>query len=138
MHAPADGRWRRSVRWFAGAAAATFLINLVFTIWAAARVKDVVNGVGVLQDRARCDTVKSVNTGLHVIINALSAVMLAGSNFCMQYLSAPTREQVDKAHRSGRWLDIGVTSLRNLTQVGGRNLGLWLVLGLSSVPLHLL
>ena len=124
--------------WFACAAAVTFLINFIFTIWAATRVKNVVDGVGVLQDHAKCAEIKSLNTGAHVLINALSAVMLAGSNFCMQCLSAPTRKQVDRAHRSGRWLDIGVTSVRNLFRVGWRNFGLWLVLGLSSVPLHLL
>ena len=110
MKTPTDGYWRRSVHWFASAAAATFLINLVFTIWAATRVTDVVDGVGVLQGRMSCGGAKQLNTGFHVLINALSAVMLAGSNFCMQYLSAPTRAQVDAAHEltartlgSGPW-----------------------------------
>jgi len=131
-------RWRRSVYYFTAATAATFLINLVFTIWAGTRVKDVVGGVGVLPDHGGCQEIKSLNTALHILINALSAVMLAGSNYCMQCLSAPTREQVDAAHRRGRWLDIGVTSLRNLAQVGWKSLGLWLILCFSSIPLHLL
>jgi hypothetical protein len=138
MQSSATGRWRRSVYWFSGATGAVFTLNLIFTIWAATQLKEVVNGIGVLLDYKSCASIKSLNTGLHVLINALSALLLAGSNYCMQCLAAPNRQQVDEAHRSGRWLDIGVTSLRNLFRLGWVNLSLWVVLGISSVPLHLL
>ena len=55
----------------------------------------------------------------------------------MQRLSAPTRDEVDTAHRRRKWVDIGVPSFRNLLLINRwRTLG-WLVLGASSLPLHL-
>lgn len=56
----------------------------------------------------------------------------------MQRLSAPTRREVDDAHKKYQWLDIGVPSVRNLLFINRwRTLG-WLVLAVSSLPLHLL
>ena len=55
----------------------------------------------------------------------------------MQRLSAPTRDEVDNAHRRHKWVDIGVPSFRNLFFISRwRTLG-WLVLAASSLPLHL-
>lgn len=56
----------------------------------------------------------------------------------MQCLSAPTRKEVDKAHAKGKWLDIGVPSVRNLTNIAKPRVGMWLGLGLTSLPLHLM
>lgn len=56
----------------------------------------------------------------------------------MQCLSAPTREEVDEAHAKGKWLDIGVSSVRNLTSIPKSRLGMWVGLGLTSLPLHLM
>jgi hypothetical protein len=78
------------------------------------------------------------NTMFHVLINALSTLLLAGSNYTMQVLSSPTRLDVDKAHAEGQWLDIGILSPRNLRIIPRRRAVLWLILGLSSIPLHLL
>ena len=61
-----------------------------------------------------CERVRQINVGVHLVINLLSTTMLSSSNYCMQCLSAPTRNEVDKAHAHGIWLDIGVPSLRNL------------------------
>jgi hypothetical protein len=55
----------------------------------------------------------------------------------MQVLNAPTRSECDKAHARGDWIDIGVTSLRNIAKVTWPRRVLWLLLGLSSVPIHL-
>lgn len=56
----------------------------------------------------------------------------------MQCLSAPTRKEVDEAHAKGKWLDIGVPSVRNLTSIPKLRLGMWVGLGLTSLPLHLM
>jgi hypothetical protein len=97
------------------------------------------NGVGVLSEETSCAQAKTINTGVHVLINVLSTILLAGSNYCMQCLSAPTREQIDEAHRQSRWVDVGVPSIRNLFYTASRgNLILWLLLCFSSLPLHLL
>lgn len=56
----------------------------------------------------------------------------------MQVINAPTRSECDKAHARGDWLDIGITSLRNISRVTWPRRMLWLLLGFSSVPIHLL
>jgi hypothetical protein len=55
----------------------------------------------------------------------------------MQVLNAPTRSECDEAHAQDKWLDIGITSLHNLTRITWPRRVLWLLLGLSSVPIHL-
>lgn len=56
----------------------------------------------------------------------------------MQLLVSPTRREVNKAHNKGRWLDIGVPSIRNLRSISPIRVVIWVVLGLSSLPLHFL
>lgn len=78
------------------------------------------------------------NTALHVLINALSTTLLAGSNYTMQVLNSPTRKDVDVAHAKGQWLDIGILSPHNLRKLPWKRTALWYTLALSSIPLHLL
>jgi hypothetical protein len=73
-----------------------------------------------------------------LLINALSTILLSASNYTMQCLSAPTRSEVDDAHSTGKWLDIGVPSVRNLGRIARKRVILWWLLGASSLPLHLL
>ncbi|KAK2765090.1 hypothetical protein FQN54_008789 [Arachnomyces sp. PD_36] len=47
--------------------------------------------------------------GLHLVINVLSTVILAATNYCMQCLGAPARADIDKAHAQRRWLEIAST-----------------------------
>lgn len=77
------------------------------------------------------------SVGLHIVINILSSALLSASNFTMQVLNAPTRSECDKAHAQGHWLDIGITSLHNITKIKWPRSVLWLLLGVSSVPIHL-
>ncbi len=133
-------RWQKSVLWFCAGSLASFIANLTFTIWAMRRAgSNIQNGVGVLAEETSCARAKTINTGIHLLINVLSTILLAGSNYCMQCLTAPTREQVDEAHRESRWVDVGVPSIRNLLETAsGGNVLLWVLLALSSLPLHLL
>lgn len=55
----------------------------------------------------------------------------------MQCLGSPTREEVDKAHSKGRFLHLGVPSIHNIRGIGFSRKLLWLSLGLSAFPLHL-
>ncbi|KAF2969729.1 hypothetical protein GQX73_g3813 [Xylaria multiplex] len=56
----------------------------------------------------------------------------------MQILNAPSREEIDAAHREGTWLEIGVTSARNILKVSKFKAYCWLGLLFSSIPIHLL
>jgi hypothetical protein len=85
-----------------------------------------------------CTTAERWTTGLHLFINLLGSVLLGATNYCMQRLVAPTRRELDAAHASRKWLDIGAPSVRNLFLIGKGRVALWTLLGLSSWPLHLL
>ena len=85
-----------------------------------------------------CSKTEKISTGLHVIINLLSTLLLGASNLCMQLLAAPTRSEIDRAHQKFIWLDIGAPSFRNLRHVGRERLVICAVLGISSIPLHFL
>lgn len=126
--------WRFGVLNFATWASVVFLINFIVTIWGSVAHRE---SQSVLSE-GDCHDVKTLNSGIHILINILSTILLSGSNYCMQCLSAPTRGEIDKEHAAQRWLDIGVPSLRNLRRISRRRLILWLLLGLTSLPLHLL
>lgn len=53
-------------------------------------------------------------------------------------MSAPTRDEVDRAHNQNFWLDIGIPSVRNLRRLDQKKALLWILLVVSSLPLHLL
>jgi hypothetical protein len=125
--------WRSGALSFATFASVVFFANLVLTIWGSSYG----GGSGVLRD-GDCEDIKRWNSGLHVVINMFSTILLGGSNYCMQCLSAPTRKEVDRAHAQGRKLDIGILSYRNLTRISRKRAFLWLLIGFSSLPLHLL
>ncbi|KAF2175728.1 hypothetical protein K469DRAFT_743214 [Zopfia rhizophila CBS 207.26] len=125
--------WRFGAINCAISATIVFLINFIVTIWGSVH-KNANPGIMLEGD---CEQVRRMNTGLHFLINLLSTILLSSSNYCMQCLSAPTRKEVDKAHAEGTWLDIGVPSIRNLRYISKQRVILWLVLGLSSLPLHL-
>ena len=129
------------------------LINIVFLIWSLTNYGHT-DGIGYLY-RGSCATVNQMSTGVHVVINILSTILLSGSNFCrffqnrkfiirlirftgMQRLSAPSRADLDAAHSKSIWLDIGIPSVKNLGYIPWRRAMLWWLLGLSSIPLHLL
>ena len=75
---------------------------------------------------------------LHFVINVLCTALLSASNYCMQCLSAPTRQDIDKAHAQKKWLDIGIPSVRNLRSITWKHITLWWLLAISSIPLHLM
>lgn len=117
-------------------AALIFLINLTST--AVLRWKWGSNNDINELFQGDCSRTEKISAGLHVIINLLSTLLLGASNMCMQLLAAPTRSEIDKAHKDFVWLDIGMPSLRNLRYIGKERLVIWIILGISSIPIHLL
>lgn len=128
--------YRAGARLATAIAICSLLINLIVSIWAGARwgfkdaIIEVYNG--------DCRRAESINTWVHLFINVLSTLLLSASNYCMQCLSAPSRQDIDKAHAKKRWLDIGVPSVRNLRNIPIKKVLVWWSLGISSVPLHLM
>lgn len=113
-------------------------INLFITIFLACK-----NGfdqnLGDLYTR-NCEDMEIINLVVHLLINVISSIVLAASNFCAQLLVAPTRAEVTSAHKNGDWLDLGAPSFRNLFRgrIATRRRLLWAILAFSSAPLHLL
>jgi hypothetical protein len=117
------------------------IINLSITVFAMSkRNTEQQNFVDVIPPNGKwsCDQVRQYNRWMHFGINALSITLLGASNYCAQLLVAPTRSEVNKAHRNRTWLDIGVQSTRNLRKTNVRRRYLWILLMLTSGLLHLL
>jgi hypothetical protein len=139
---PNPKTWWKRVGWPVGAlgsatmASVALLVNTIVVIWTV-RAFGIHEGVAQVF-AGNCRKAERINTFLHLGINAVSTMLLSGSNYCMQILSAPTRKEVDKVHAKKKWLDVGVPSVRNLNSVAWRKRLIWWVLGLSSIPLHLM
>ena len=95
------------------------------------------NGIGTLL-KGECSRITIYNIVAHLTINVLSTLLLSGSNYCMQCLSSPTRREINNAHKRGITFDIGISSLRNLGALDRWKVLMWTLLGISSLPLHLL
>ena len=131
--------WRFGVAVSAWVAFLCLMLNLLFTVSASIKFrKSMVDGVGTAYEGS-CDVVDTWATWVHILINALSSILLSASNYTMQCLSSPTRKEIDRAHSKGDWVDIGVVSVRNIFgRISRRRTGLWFLLSLSSIPIHLL
>ncbi|OMP85474.1 hypothetical protein BK809_0004144 [Diplodia seriata] len=116
-------------------AASVLVLNFVVAIWAYFKAGKQSNGHVY---EGSCDDVDEASIGIHLLINVLSTLLLGGSQYVMQCLCAPTRGEIDRAHRRGAWLDIGQPSMRNLRYIRRWKLLMWIALVLSSLPLHLL
>ena len=129
--------WRMGITLCVATAVTVFMIKLSLTIWGLSRYSLRDGGIGTIQEGS-CKTARRLSLWLHLIINVLSTLLLGASNYTMQCLASPTREEVDRAHSQNRWLDIGVPSIRNLTRIPSHRKVLWWFLVISGVPLHLL
>ena len=126
---------RQAVLWGCSVLALlTFLINASAIIYF--RLRYGTNGdLGMIYHGHRSQSHR-ISSSLHVIINALGTILFGVSNLCMQLLAAPTRQEIDEAHKRHIWLDIGVPSFRNLKYISGwRTTGV-ILLAISSIPLH--
>ncbi|RBR12251.1 uncharacterized protein FIESC28_08737 [Fusarium coffeatum] len=144
--------WKRTAVWLTGLVATltTFLVVMLFvSLFALEKESDentVINsgnygsgdalGQSILY-KGNCDVSSRANLWIHLAINVIGTGVLASSNFFMQSLVAPTRKEVDAAHKAGHWLEIGVQSLKNVRFIGWKKVLFWSLFSLSSVPLHL-
>ena len=132
--------WHTGVLACATSVMVVLLINVSLTIYAATNpeykmVRE--SGIGTLYEGS-CDKSRMIGLWLHLGINILSTLLLSGSNYTQQCLTAPTRSEIDAAHARRRWMDIGVPSVRNLFRIKAERTYLWIAIGITSIPLHLL
>lgn len=144
--------WKRTAVWLTGLVATltTFLVVMLFVSLFALKKDSDDNtlitsgnrgsgdalGQSILY-KGNCDVSARANLWIHLAINIIGTGVLASSNFFMQSLVAPTRKEVDAAHKAGHWLEIGVQSLKNVRFIGWKKILFWSLFSLSSVPLHL-
>ncbi|CAG8949656.1 hypothetical protein HYFRA_00007890 [Hymenoscyphus fraxineus] len=124
--------WRGGVLIASCATFTVLLLNIAFAIFGLVVSKSGMK-VGTLMN-GDCGRIGSIDTWLHIIINIAGTCLQAASNFTMQCIGSPTRTEIDSAHARGKYRDIGLQSLRNLT--GIRKKLLYGLLVLSSLPLH--
>lgn len=91
--------------------ASVFIINIILTIIASVIAYTNTPTPSRISYAAlytgSCATTKSWTTGLHLLINVLSTILLAAGNYCMQCLASPSRGQVDAAHSKREWVRTG-------------------------------
>jgi hypothetical protein len=131
--------WRLTVSTGAVLTSIVLVFNITVAVVASKTAQETTDGSSartIIADD--CEKVRQLNTWAHLVINLMSTIMLSASNFAMQCLSAPTRAEVDQAHSKKYWVDIGVLSLRNLRFINRKRVILLVLLGISSLPLHML
>ena len=128
--------YKSGIKWCLASVLLVFIVNLLFLIIGLRRSRTP-DGTGTLQ-KGQCSAIKRTDLWIHLFINVLGTAIMGASNYSMQCLSAPTRDDIDRAHASQTWLDIGIHSFRNVGKVCCLRRALWLALGASSVPLQLL
>ncbi|EEU37270.1 uncharacterized protein NECHADRAFT_22243, partial [Fusarium vanettenii 77-13-4] len=128
--------WRVGASYFALGALISLVLHIVLAVWIPT-LDSFHNGVGVVSSGS-CRTAGIYSTLIRVGTTAVSTLLIGGSNYCMQCLTAPTRKDLQKAHDKGIWLDVGVQSIRNLRTIKGYRSFLWLLITISSIPIHLL
>jgi len=130
--------WHTGVLACATCVVVVLLINVSLTIYAVTNPEyKMEKGIGTLYSGS-CDKSRTIGLWLHLGINALSTLLLSGSNYTQQCLAAPTRGEIDAVHARRRWMDIGVPSVRNLFRIKPERALLWILIGITSIPLHLL
>ena len=115
---------------------AVLIFVLALTVFAAKDFPRNSNQATLIDDS--CNSVQNWSTWLHLAVNAISTVLLATSSYVMQCLTSPTRKEINRAHSKGSCMDIGVPSFGNLLKTSPRRILLWMVILLSSLPIHLL
>ncbi|KAH0842981.1 hypothetical protein FOPE_07835 [Fonsecaea pedrosoi] len=128
--------WRTSSRIALGCAVLVLVTNVCLTIGVVTGGMDMMGGIYMVY-AGSCTKTEMKDTWIHLALNIVATVLLASSNYCMQLVSSPTRSELDKAHAKQRWLDVGIPSIRNLGSLRKKKVILWWLLGISSIPLHL-
>ena len=128
--------WRMGVTCSLLLAICVLLFDVFAMVWIVSQ-HEIVNGSGSIF-RGGCDQAKAMNTQVQIGINVLSTLLLSASNYCMQCLGAPTREEVDEAHARKNALFIGVPAAKNLKSINRSRAFVWIMLGLSALPVHFL
>ena len=129
--------WRATIFGGAIVSIVALIINVVVLVWGKDKPIDPNLGNPKLFEGS-CSEMQSTFTWSHLGINVVSTLLLGASNAAIQCLSAPTREEVDEYHGKGQWLDVGISGFLNWKAMKTWRRTLWILLALTSLPLHFL
>lgn len=136
-------RWRDATGWqstvLLGAATALFVlvVNVILLAWASTKHINAITGDRSIFEGS-CSRMQTTFTWSHLGINVLLSLLLGSSNFAIQCLSAPTREDIDRVHKKCNSLDTGISGFLNWKVMAWWRKSLWIFFLLTSLPLHLL
>ncbi|KAI1850745.1 hypothetical protein JX266_004027 [Neoarthrinium moseri] len=134
----------RSSNWRRAAHVNSIVLVIVTIILISCLIASITQTGGLVKSfmfhEGTCDggSASKTNVALHLLLNVVSTAIFASSNFFMQVLNSPSRHEVDLVHAKGSYLGIGVPSVRNTFKVSRFKTCCWIVLLLSSIPMHLL
>lgn len=106
---------RIAIYWTIGLSLVVLGLNIAFLVYAELN-SEIQIGSSLIYTGS-CSKVKNLKLWLHLVINVLSTTLEASSNFCIQILNSPRRDEVDKAHAEGRSFRIGIHDVANILQV---------------------
>ncbi|KAK4554985.1 hypothetical protein LTR86_007751 [Recurvomyces mirabilis] len=129
-------KWKNTVSIGAALATVVLATNVAILAWVKSSAINQ-DGVATVFEGS-CDVTEKAVTGADLAINVLSTLLLGASNHNAQLLSAPTRQDLDRQHARGLWLNVGVSSVRNLRHIPRWRTVIWATLLMSTIPLHLL
>ncbi|OTB05612.1 hypothetical protein M426DRAFT_260105, partial [Hypoxylon sp. CI-4A] len=110
--------------------------SLAMTIWSVTTFSPNSRGVGTYYS-GNCSKVSRLNSGIHIVMNIFSGILLSSGNYCMQLLVSPCRDEIDEAHSKGVSLRIGVPNVKNLRHVDRKRVVGWFCIGIIATLLHL-
>lgn len=94
------------------------------------------NGLGMLYE-GHCERVKRLSILLLLPLNIIGTVLISTSNYVMQAISAPTRQEVDRSHAEGGFRNIGMPTSYDMLWSRPYKSTLWWILAITTVPIHL-
>ncbi|KAK4494735.1 hypothetical protein PRZ48_014091 [Zasmidium cellare] len=105
-------KWKTTLGVGAGLATVVLATNIGVLVWAGSSSTDGEGSAAVYQ--GPCYLVGRATVAAELVVNILSTLLLGASNYAAQLLTAPTRKDLDRQHARGNWLDVGVSSVRNM------------------------
>ncbi|KAI1462625.1 hypothetical protein F4805DRAFT_464335 [Annulohypoxylon moriforme] len=112
------------------------VVSFAMMIWSITTFSPNSRGVGTYVSGS-CSRVSRLNSGIHVLMNVFSGILLSSGNYCMQLLVSPSRDEIDEAHSKGISLRIGVPNVKNLWHVDRKRVVGWFCIGATATLLHL-